>query len=216
VATFTVVYDACLFYPAPLRDLMIRLAQTRRFRARWTEAIQREWLTALLHNRPELDEAKLARTMTLINQAVPDCLVTGCEHLTEQLSLPDPNDRHVLAAAIRCGAQAIVSMNLKDFPSETLAEFEIVPPPPRRLHPGSGGPRTGSRHRGGKAATRWAQGPVPLTGSLCQQIATARAAWCRGVLAERDRAHLTWPIRYGDRATRGPFEPHQRQRGRSR
>jgi len=64
VATFTVVYDACLFYPAPLRDLMIRLAQTRRFRARWTEAIQREWLTALLRNRPELDEAKLARTMT--------------------------------------------------------------------------------------------------------------------------------------------------------
>lgn len=127
MANFTVVYDACLFYPAPLRDLMIRLAQTRRFRARWTEAIQREWLTALLRNRPELDEAKLARTMTLMNQAVPDCLVTGYECLTEQLSLPDPNDRHVLAAAIRCGAQAIVTMNVKDFPSEALAEFEIVP-----------------------------------------------------------------------------------------
>jgi len=60
---------------------MIRLAQTRRFRARWTEAIQREWLTALFRNRPELDEAKLARTMTLMNQAVPDCLVTGYDHL---------------------------------------------------------------------------------------------------------------------------------------
>ncbi len=107
---------------------MIRLAQTRRFRARWTEAIQREWLTALLRNRPEThDEAKLARTMTLMNQAVPDCLVTGYERLTEQLSLPDSNDRHVLAAAIRCGAQAIVTMNVKDFPSEALAEFEIVP-----------------------------------------------------------------------------------------
>jgi hypothetical protein len=51
----------------------------------------------------------------------------GYERLTEQLSLPDPNDRHVLAAAIRCGAQAIVTMNVKDFPSEALAEFEIVP-----------------------------------------------------------------------------------------
>ena len=58
MVNFTVVYDACLFYPAPLRDLMIRLAQTRRFRARWTEAIQREWLTALLRNRPELDELR--------------------------------------------------------------------------------------------------------------------------------------------------------------
>ena len=55
---------------------MIRLAQTRRFRARWTEHIQREWLTALQRHRPELDDAKLQRTMTLINQAVPDCLVT--------------------------------------------------------------------------------------------------------------------------------------------
>ena len=93
---------------------MICLAQTRRFRARWTEAIQREWLIALLRNRPELDEIKLSRTMTLMNQAVPDCLITGYDYLTEQL-----------AAAIRCGAQAIVTMNAKDFPAEALAPFEI-------------------------------------------------------------------------------------------
>lgn len=92
---------------------MIRLAQTRRFRARWTDAIQREWMTALLRNRPELDEAKLSRTMTLMNQAVPDCLITGYEHL--------------LAAAICGGAQAIVTTNIKDFPEQTLAEFEILP-----------------------------------------------------------------------------------------
>ena len=106
---------------------MIRLAQTRRFRARWTDAIQREWMTALLRNRPELDEAKLSRTMTLMNQAIPDCLITGYEHLIEQLLLPDPNDRHVLAAAICGGAQAIVTTNTKDFPEQTLAEFEILP-----------------------------------------------------------------------------------------
>ena len=77
-----------MFYPAPLRDLMIRLAQTRGFHARWTEEIQREWLMALLRHRPELDEAKLRRTTTLINQAIPDCLVTGYGHLIDQLSLP--------------------------------------------------------------------------------------------------------------------------------
>jgi len=125
VASFTVIYDACLFYPAPLRDLMIRLAQTRRFHARWTEEIQHQWLAALLRKRPELDEVKLQRTMTLVNRAVPDCLVTGYDHLTDRLSLPDPNDRHVLAAAIRCGAQVIVTTNLKDFPQEALAAFDI-------------------------------------------------------------------------------------------
>ncbi|WP_242482597.1 PIN domain-containing protein [Thiocystis violacea] len=82
-------------------------------------------MTALLRHRPELDEAKLQRTMILINQAVPDCLVTGYGHLIDQLSLPDPNDRHVLAAAIRCGAQVIVTTNLKDFPRKTLADFDI-------------------------------------------------------------------------------------------
>lgn len=120
MAAYTVVYDACLFYPAPLRDLMIRLAQMRRFRARWTETIQGEWLTALLRNRPELDEDKLSRTMALINQAVPDCLISGYEPLIEQLSLPDPDDRHVLAAAILCGAHAIITMNVENFPAETL------------------------------------------------------------------------------------------------
>jgi hypothetical protein len=126
VASFTVIYDACLFYPAPLRDLMIRLAQTRRFHARWTEEIQREWLAALLRNRPELDEAKLQRTTTLINQAVPDCLVTGYGHLIDQLSLPDPNDRHVLAAAIRSGAQVIVTTNLRAcFESPSIREINL-------------------------------------------------------------------------------------------
>jgi hypothetical protein len=93
----------------------------------WTADIQREWVTALLRDRPELDEARLARTVALMNKAVAACLVTGYEHLIDQLSLPDPNDRHVLAAAILSGAQEIVATNLKDFPQETLAKFKIVP-----------------------------------------------------------------------------------------
>ena len=60
-----------------------------------------------------------------MNLAVPDCLVTGYEALIPSLVLPDPNDRHVLAAAIRGRADVIVTTNLKDFPEERLAEFGI-------------------------------------------------------------------------------------------
>lgn len=61
----------------------------------------------------------------MINNAVEDCLITGYEHIIEGLKLPDPDDRHVLAAAIRAGAAAIVTMNLKDFPDNVLSEFEV-------------------------------------------------------------------------------------------
>lgn len=64
-----------------------------------------------------------------MNEAVRDCLVTGYEDLIDSLSLPDPADRHVLAAAIRVGAEVIVTHNLKDFP-EALARYDI-----EALHP---------------------------------------------------------------------------------
>lgn len=125
MAHFTVVYDACIFYPAPLRDLLIRLAMTRRFRARWTTQIHEEWTRNLLANRKDLTQQQLDRTVANINRTVEDCLITSYEPLIEGLKLPDPNDRHVLAAAIRAGAAAIITMNLKDFPDEALNEFEI-------------------------------------------------------------------------------------------
>ena len=101
---FTVVYDACVLYPAPLRDFLVRLAVTGAFRARWTEAIHDEWVRNLLANRADLSREKLERTVALMNQAVPDCLVEGYELLIGGLDLPDPDDNHVLAAAIRCDA----------------------------------------------------------------------------------------------------------------
>jgi hypothetical protein len=98
---------------------------TRRFRARWTTQIHEEWTRNLLANRTDLTQQQLNRTVAMINNAVEDCLITGYEHIIEGLKLPDPNDRHVLAAAIRVGATAIVTMNLKDFPNTILNEFEI-------------------------------------------------------------------------------------------
>lgn len=127
---FIVVYDACVLYPAPVRDLLVQLAGTGLFRAKWTEQIHQEWIESLLRNRPDLKREQLERTKNLINQTALDCVVSGYEFLVGSLELPDPNDRHVLAAAIRCGAQVIVTFDVKDFPKEILEKFDIDPQDP--------------------------------------------------------------------------------------
>ncbi|POZ49570.1 PIN domain-containing protein [Methylovulum psychrotolerans] len=124
MAKFSVIYDACVLYPAPLRDLLMHLALTDLFKAQWTDHIHEEWITALLR-REQYDRAVLERTRDLMDTCVRDAKVFGYEDLIEALVLPDPNDRHVLAAAIKSGADAIVTFNLKDFPSDILAKYGI-------------------------------------------------------------------------------------------
>jgi predicted nucleic acid-binding protein len=121
---FVAVYDANVLYPGSLRDLLVRLAQTGLFQARWSDQILNEMVDAITRRQPELSD-QLARTRELMTNAVPDCLVTGFEPLIDGLTLPDPDDRHVLAAAIRSHAQVIVTMNLRDFPSERLDFYDI-------------------------------------------------------------------------------------------
>ena len=122
---FTAVYDACVLYPAALRDFLMWLALSGRFRARWSLEIHNEWKRNLLKNRPDLTTEQLDRTSDLMDQAIPDACVSGYEKLIEGLTLPDVDDRHVLAAAIRCNASVIVTFNQKDFPDETLGPFGI-------------------------------------------------------------------------------------------
>ncbi|MBI5270900.1 MAG: PIN domain-containing protein [Burkholderiales bacterium] len=124
-SNFTAVYDACVLYPAPLRDFLMWLGLTGRFRARWSAQIHEEWKRSLLRDRPDLTFEQLNRTSELMDKAIPDALVAGHEALADSLQLPDPGDRHVLAAAIRCGANVIVTFNEKDFPSEALDPFGI-------------------------------------------------------------------------------------------
>ena len=124
-SSFTAVFDACVLYPAPLRDLLIWLGLTGIFRARWTEEIHAEWKRNLLKNRPELTRSQLDRTASFMDAAVPDALVEGYEDLVIGLALPDEDDRHVLAAAIRSGASVIVTFNLKDFPKNALARYGV-------------------------------------------------------------------------------------------
>lgn len=122
---FTAVYDACVLYPAPLRDLLMWLGLSGRFRARWSAQIHDEWKRNLLANRPDLSRGQLDRTSDLMDLAIPDGLVSGHEALIAGLSLPDADDRHVLAAAIRCNASVIVTFNEKDFPAIALAPYGI-------------------------------------------------------------------------------------------
>jgi predicted nucleic acid-binding protein len=122
---FTVVYDANVLYPAHLRDLLLTLAQAREFRARYTAEILEEGFEHILANRPDLDRDRLARTRQLMERAIPDVLITGHMRLLDSLELPDPDDRHVLAAAIVAGAEVIVTDNTRDFPAEALAPYGI-------------------------------------------------------------------------------------------
>jgi hypothetical protein len=125
VDTFTVVFDACVLYPNDLRDLLLELANQRVFLARWTEQIHDEWTRHLKANRPDIDPKKIDYVRQLMNESVPNCLVAGYEPLISGLSLPDPNDRHVLAAAIVAKAGAIVTLNAKHFPQAALAPYGI-------------------------------------------------------------------------------------------
>lgn len=124
-AQYMVVLDACVLYPFCIRDLLIRLAKAETYRARWTSTIQDEWQRNLLVNKPDMSAEKLAKTSLLMNLVVEDAEITDYEYLIPQLELPDEDDRHVLAAAIVGHADAIVTLNTKDFPMDVVSKHHI-------------------------------------------------------------------------------------------
>jgi predicted nucleic acid-binding protein len=124
-ANYTALLDACVLYPAPVRDLLLSLSISDLFHARWSAEIEREWVSNLLQNRSDLTTTQLEETCSLMKQAVPDCLIENYEKFIPAIHLPDENDRHVLAAAVKGGVDAIVTFNLKDFPKSVLDEYDI-------------------------------------------------------------------------------------------
>lgn len=121
--------DANVVYPARLRDLLIRLAIAGLYQARWSEQILDECFESLVEDRFDLSEEQLARTRRLMTTALPDAMVSGYEALAEQQDLPDPDDRHVLAAAVTANATLLVTANLDDFPAEQMpAGLSVVSP----------------------------------------------------------------------------------------
>jgi hypothetical protein len=125
VATLGAFFDANVLYPSGLRNFLMHLALTGLFRAHWSVEVHEEWTRNLLKNRPDLTAEKLARTRRLMDEALPEALVTEYEHLIDSIVLPDPDDRHVVAAAIRSGVSVIVTQNLADFPDHVLGPFNM-------------------------------------------------------------------------------------------
>jgi predicted nucleic acid-binding protein len=125
MSRYTALLDANVLYPAPIRDLLLQLAVTDLFRARWSAEIHEEWIEALLRAQPHRERAALERTRDLMDLHTRDALVTGHQALIPTLTLPDPGDRQVLAAAIAGRCDVIVTQNLKDFPEAALAPFGI-------------------------------------------------------------------------------------------
>jgi PIN domain len=117
--------DASALYPAALRNLLMRLAGAYLFQAKWTAKIQDEWTAALARDRPELLK-QIARTRALMEAHIAAAEITGYEPLIDTLTLPDPDDRHVLAAAIHGGTSVIVTVNLRDFPAEALVPHRLI------------------------------------------------------------------------------------------
>jgi predicted nucleic acid-binding protein len=122
---FTALLDANVLYSAPLRDLLLRLAVTDLFRAKWSADIHAEWMSSLAAARPDIPRVRLDSLRSRMDSHVRDALVEGYAPLIPSLTLPDPGDRHVLAAAIHGRADLIVTYNLKDFPPEALAPYGI-------------------------------------------------------------------------------------------
>ena len=102
---FTAILDANVLYPQLVRDSLLSLAVAGLYHARWSQAIHDEWTRNLAQDRPEL-APKLPAVVELMNASVPDCLVTNYEKLVTSIELPDPDDRHVVAAAIVSHADA--------------------------------------------------------------------------------------------------------------
>ena len=125
LSNFTVIYDASVLYPNTLRDLLMELAVRDLYRAKWTDDIHDEWLRNLSQDKPNIPLKKLYRVRDLMNENVRDCLVTDYQWMIPNLNLPDPDDRHVLAAAIKAKAEVIVTSNLRDFPRAQLEKYDI-------------------------------------------------------------------------------------------
>jgi predicted nucleic acid-binding protein len=123
-ARYTAILDANVLYPQLIRDTLLSLAVEGLYHARWSASIHAEWTRNLLKDKPELI-GKLDLLVERMNASVPDCLVTHYEKLATTIELPDPDDRHVVAAAIVGHADAIVTFNTKDFPSSALQPYGI-------------------------------------------------------------------------------------------
>jgi len=120
---FTAVLDTNVIYPVIIRDLLFWFAHYDMYTPKWSNHIFDEWKSVM--ERKGVSSQEVDKRVQRANQAFPDALVRNYEKLLANLSLPDMNDCHVLAAAIKSNAHLIVTNNIKDFPEDILSDFDI-------------------------------------------------------------------------------------------
>jgi predicted nucleic acid-binding protein len=132
-ARYTALFDACVLYPLAMADALMSLATAGLFAAKWTTRIETEWIAALETRRPDL-KGRLDIRRDQMREAIPDWEVSEAawQACTGHLALPDPDDVHVLAAALCGHADCIVTANLKDFPAAVVGALgiEVIHPDP--------------------------------------------------------------------------------------
>ncbi len=117
--------DACVLVPIALADTLLRVAEHELYRPLWSDRIIQEATGAILKIHPEITPALVHRRFMVMNNAFEEAQVEDWEPLENAITLPDPNDCHVVATAIRAGADAIVTSNLRDYPADSLELFGI-------------------------------------------------------------------------------------------
>lgn len=125
IGRYSVILDACVLHPAHVRGALLWFAHERLFRPRWSDDIMAEWTRSLKRRFPDFSEEMLSRNRTTMDAHFPDANVEGYGRFVDVLDMPDPDDRHVLAAAIVGKADAIVTYNVKHFPPEIAERYRL-------------------------------------------------------------------------------------------
>ena len=120
---FKAVLDTNVIYPVIIRDLLFWFAFYDLYSPKWSSNIFDEWISVMERKGVSFEEAQ--KRVQVANKAFPDALVSNYDGLIKGLVLPDPDDLHVLAAAIKINANVIVTNNLKDFPEDYLESFGL-------------------------------------------------------------------------------------------
>ncbi len=119
-----VLLDACVLVPTLTRALMMHLATSGQMTPLWSPMILSEWMHAAKRTGP-VQAMGVEGEIAVMKARFPNSLVTPAADLTDSLYLPDPDDTHVLAAAITGKADHLVTFNAKDFPTRTMAAHGI-------------------------------------------------------------------------------------------
>lgn len=120
-----VLLDACVLYPTVLRELVTGVGATGYFTPLWSERILQEWRRAAARHSDH-DRIIAEGEIASMKARFPQAMVEARHETEARLYLPDPNDIHVLAAAIDGKAEALMTLNLKDFPTNTLSAEGIL------------------------------------------------------------------------------------------